>query len=251
MKKVISLCLILVLSFGMVTSSFANKDLIGLKINDVIIETLEENENIRKVKSTSEKEIVIATYYKNENKMELETIETSMRSKASSKTEVLRNIKAPSIEQLDEAEILLKNSDFRNKSKSVNLGNSSVRTRFGDYGYFNIWSFARIKAGDNRSLMAISSSNFEDDYVLDKYDNFTDSIDDIKHCEDIAAIALGGETLAYVAGLILAPEITVTKLGAILAALGIGSTLLSSLISWQWNAHTARKYYDRIEARIN
>jgi hypothetical protein len=134
--------------------------------------------------------------------------------------------------------MLLKNNDFRIVIKSVNLGNSSVRTRFGDYGYFNYWSFAWIKAGDNRSLIRISSNNFKDDYVLDKYDDFTDSIDDIKHCEDIAAIALGGETLAYVSGLIL-------------AALGIGSTLLSSLISWQWNAHTARKYYDRIEARIN
>lgn len=254
MKKILSVLLICALILGGTFSSFAMDSQLISQVENIETEIIQDDENVRIVKSVSENETVIATYDKESEELKIETFDSSKKQKSSKKsTEIIKNIKAPSEENLQKVEEALNNNSFDSQdseSQSVSLGYSLQTTNYGNYGYYNIYSYARIKAGDDRLLMTISSDDFEDDYILDTYDDFCDSVDDMCLAEDVGLAAVGAETLATIAALIFAPDITATKLAAALGAIGIGGTLLTIFITWLYNASTARKYYDRIEDRI-
>lgn len=256
LPKLISILLVLI----MITTSISFADN-AVGSSEISVRVLIDNESVRVVESFSESEQSIATFDKITNKLVIKSFDISKKTRSEFK---LNNVVSPvSNESISNKEIFSfipsEKVDFNvtdmptlQNNVSINaypsLGYGGAQTTYGDYGYFNLWSSARLHAGGNRPIIQVYDKDVATGQPHESnYNTFCDTIDNMRMTEQVAAVAVGGEVLTTIVALIFAPDITATKLAAALGAIGVSATVIGTFITWQFQASTARKYYDKLK----
>lgn len=258
MYKKSKIMLTLVIILTLISSSFSFAD------DSLTTRILKDDKHVRIVESFDGESISTATFNKDNNTL---SVETKICKNGEISKDVLTGVSDLKGVNFDKSlandlvknvnskrNLSLSNDNSSNKTTivtyGVSIGNSSANAKWGNYGYYNIYSYARIKAGNNRSLIQFSSKDFNNPNMVGWYDDFTDAVDSIITTENLLIAAYGFEAIAGLAALIFAPDITITKVGAIVTAIGLASTAVGSAIAWFSDAGTANKYYDRISANL-
>lgn len=261
-KKFLSILLVIAIFFTSSIGVFAyEKNIENLKIGNqnVQINILKDDANERIVEAIDGETKTIATYDKLTKKVHTTTVKIGI---------IGRNLNSVTDEDIidlgediDESVIELNesfnsrqalNESFNSRqAKKYDAGYSSAATMLSsDHAYYGYGSSAAIYCGEARPRLRISASDFEDSSVQRWYEGFTAKIDDIITLEGGAAIATITALTSVMVKLLALPDLTLSKLAALLAAVGVTGAAIG--FAWQWYRHArgADDYYDKIKKRI-
>lgn len=216
------------------------------------VSVIYEDASTRIAKSVDSKEITLVSFNKTTQNSKMIVLPLNNSTKTAKKQDFINLFMSEnsSLSTSTTQKIELKNSINRNAVSNVSvqsLSNQSVSLAFSSlsYGYFGQYSLSNTKGTNIR----IAGTDVQKDGVLyTEVNNFRQQLNALKGIESDARFEAAG---AVIGVLLAIPDITVSKIAAILVAAGVLVTSANLIYNYVIGTHDADGYYADIISRCN